>query len=70
MGQTNTITVEMADAIDHLVNAALGVGAILIDIANGMPDIERADREAFILLGFELRRQVDELRSAGWEVGD
>lgn len=64
------VSVELADSLDELENVALGVGQILVDMANGMAEVEGSRREALIVLGFALQHSVEVVKKAAGEIAE
>lgn len=61
------VTVELADSLNELESVAMGVGQILVDMANGMAEVEQSRREAIVVLGFALQGSVEAVKRAAGE---
>lgn len=62
------VSVDLADSFNELESVAMGVGQILVDMANGMAEAERSRKEALIVLGFDLQRAVETVKKAAGEI--
>ena len=62
------VSVELADSLNELESVAMGVGQILVDMANGMAEVDQPRKEALVVLGFALQSSVEAVKRAAGEI--